>query len=141
MKKKIKLKTGDIVDYTLDGKNTHLIVDGYDGCTIKEFEEGYRKVIKVERPVTYKTIYEAPKEILDKEEKEYLENVIRPFRNKVEFIVNSNSNVEVENQYIAIKLSTEEWFSFPYFKKGTMYKGMKPSKRYTLEELGLFEGE
>ena len=26
---------------------------------------------------------------------------------------------------------------FPDFKKGTMYKGMKPEKSYTLKELGI----
>ena len=28
---------------------------------------------------------------------------------------------------------------FPFFENGTMYKGMKKEKKYTLKELGLFE--
>ena len=30
-----------------------------------------------------------------------------------------------------------EYITLPEFKKGTMFKGMDPTKEYTLEELGL----
>ena len=74
-------------------------------------------------------------QILDEVEKRYLKGVIRPFRNEKLIIVkHSTSN------------GSEEWLNFvsekgsfylPNFKTGTMYKGMKQGKHYTLEELGL----
>lgn len=77
--------------------------------------------------------YIVEKEILDDKEKEYLSNVIKPFRDKVEYIVKKDCYPE---EYISISLSDEN-IDFPNFKKGTMYKGMEKDKRYTLEELGL----
>ena len=75
-------------------------------------------------------------QILDDAEKRYLRGVIRPFRNEVKYMFKSSSNEE----FISIVLEDKErreYFNFPYFKKGTMYKGMEANKVYTLEELGL----
>ena len=77
--------------------------------------------------------YIVEKEILDDKEKEYLSNVIKPFRDKFEYIVKKDCYPE---EYISISLSDEN-IDFPNFKKGTMYKGMEIEKKYTLEELGL----
>lgn len=77
--------------------------------------------------------YVVEKEILDEEEKEYLTNVIKPFRHKVEYIVKLGCSPE---EYISISLPEED-VDLPYFKKGTMYKGMEQGEEYTLEELGL----
>ena len=76
-----------------------------------------------------------PKQILDKEEKEYLEAVIKPFIRKVEYI-RKLSFREIENIVILLK---NDVISLPRFKKDVMYKGMVPNEEYTLEELGLFE--
>ena len=78
--------------------------------------------------------YIVEKEILEEEEKEYLSNVIKPFRDKVEYIVKETSSY---NEYIKITIKKDDCLSFPYFKRGTMYKGMEIEKKYTLEELGL----
>ena len=76
-------------------------------------------------------------QILDKEEKEYLSAVIKPFRDEILYIVKHNALVEdIDYQYISIGLS-EPNMSFPTFRKGTMYKGMELNKKYTLKELGL----
>ena len=74
-------------------------------------------------------------QILDKEEKKYLENVIRPFRYRVIYISKISTST---SEYIRIGINNDECM-LPYFKAGTMYKGMKPDKEYTLKELGLFE--
>ena len=74
------------------------------------------------------------KPILDEKEKEYLRAVIRPFRKEINYII-KNDFFE-ENEYIEIVLEKEN-IIFPNFEKGTMYKNMKPNKKYTLEELGL----
>lgn len=91
------------------------------------------KIIKIEEP-TYKTVYEN-KEILDDIEKEYLRNIIKPFRDKVVCIMKVD---DVNGECITIIMESEyDSFDLPCFKKGTMYKGMKPEKEYGLEELGI----
>ena len=75
-------------------------------------------------------------QILNDAEKRYLACVIKPFRDKVKYMLKNSLNEE----FISIVLEDKErreYFNFPYFKKGTMYKGMEANKRYTLEELGL----
>ena len=39
--------------------------------------------------------------------------------------------------YIQITFNDYCDMSFPYFEDGTMYKGMKADKEYSLEDLGL----
>lgn len=103
--------------------------------------EGLGKIIKIEEP-EYRTVYEKDKEILDKEEKEYLSAVIKPFRNRVESI---QKKYFLGKEYIKINIKAKiqgnssliDDILLPYFKQGTMYKGMKLQKEYTLKELGL----
>ena len=80
-------------------------------------------------------------QILDKEEKEYLSAVIKPFKNKEEvaIVISKVAMCGVESLEISIKrnFDFETILCFPPFEKGTMYKGMKPNKYYTLKELGL----
>ena len=75
-------------------------------------------------------------DILDKKEHDYLEAVIKPWKEKVEDIVKYNSYDGAE--YILISLHRpDQDIYLPEFPKGTMYKGMKTNVRYTLEKLGL----
>lgn len=77
--------------------------------------------------------------ILDETEKKYLENVLSPFKNKIEYIDKIYSYVDSkECLRVALKNETEFW-CFPNFEEGTMYKDMEVGKEYTLKELGLFE--
>ena len=78
--------------------------------------------------------YIVEKEILDEEEKEYLSNVIRPFRDKVKYIVKETF---INEEFINITIKNDSSLCFPCFEKETMYKGMEEDKEYTLEELGL----
>lgn len=78
--------------------------------------------------------------ILDDAERQYLSAVIKPFRNRVEFI----SKVVMAYQggctdcYICIRFTdSSKDMSFPVFCETDMYKGMKLYEKYTLEELGL----
>lgn len=91
-------------------------------------------IVKVERPVKYETVFERKEEILDEAEKKYLANVIRPFKDKIKGIVKLSN---FDDEYILIEVKDDGNIVFPYFKKGTMYKRMRPKKEYTLEELGL----
>lgn len=72
--------------------------------------------------------------ILDEAEKKYLSNVIRPWRDKVKWIVKMGTCGNQE--YIKICLE-DEGTNLPNFKKNTIYKGMKSYKEYSLDELGL----
>lgn len=79
-------------------------------------------------------IYQEPKPILDDIEKEYLNNVIKPFRNRITKI----RKFYHWDEYIVIYLKErEETVCLPSFPKNSMYKGMIPMKYYTLDELGL----
>lgn len=131
----IVLKKGDVIYYN-DGQICLVIL-----TEIKLDTKTCNKISKVLRPVKYETIYEASKRILDKEEKEYLENVLKPFRNKINYIGKikySVSNTNDKRAFIGIDL-IDEVFSLPNFDLDLMYKGMEFNKKYTLKELGLFE--
>lgn len=79
--------------------------------------------------------YQEPS-ILDDVEKEYLRAVIKPFRDKVTYV--ALLGYDERKIYIRIKTQNDPaGICFPNFKKGTMYKGMKLGKKYTLEELDL----
>lgn len=77
--------------------------------------------------------------ILDKSEKRYLENVLRPFKDRVAYV--DKEDYGTKKEFIHIEIINDIELDFPNFEKGTMYKGMDSNKHYTLEELGLFEKE
>lgn len=90
---------------------------------------------------------EAEQIILDNIEKRYLENVLKPFKDRILFakkttIYDTDSGYE----YVCFKVVTPDnedynYLVLPYFIKGTMYKKMKLDEQYSLEKLGLFEGD
>ena len=92
-------------------------------------------IVKVERPTHYKIVFERKEEVLDATEKKYLAGVIRPFRDKVKYIY--KGQVWSNNREFINIILKEDTLDLPYFKKGTMYKGMETGRNYTLEELGL----
>ena len=100
----------------------------------KVTDERFGKIIKIEEPI-YQTVYEHKEEILDEAEKRYLKAVIRPFRAKMKYIMKEDINYATK-EYIRIDLG-REMINLPKFDSGSMYKGMKLNKGYTLEELGL----
>lgn len=70
--------------------------------------------------------------ILEEKEKEYLAAVIKPFRERIECV----KKIVHKREFLKIFLEDES-IAFPYFEKGTMYKGMEEGRGYTLEDLGL----
>ena len=76
--------------------------------------------------------------ILDEAEKEYLGNIVKPYRDRVGFIVKTEDD-DCERIIICVLGLTQykNYIMLPYFYKNTMYKGMEVGKGYTLEELGL----
>ena len=80
-------------------------------------------------------------EILTDKEKEYLSNIIKPFKKYISEIkkipVESQERIIIKyHDYLSIDGITH-CILLPTFKKGTMYLGMELYKEYTLEELGL----
>lgn len=80
---------------------------------------------------------EEVKEILDAEEKEYLGNVIKPFRDRVTKIKKFENIRDRQKEYITIYIKNDYAITLPNFKKNTMYQNIELDKMYTLEELGL----
>ena len=80
-------------------------------------------------------------QILTEEEYEYLDNVIEPFRNKIINISKYRENPVKDTEYIEIRYASIHGnirqVTLPEFDVGTMFKGMKLNKLYTLAELGL----
>lgn len=72
-------------------------------------------------------------DILTDKEKAYLSTVIKPFRKKVGYVKKIDCG---KREFLKIYLEDDS-IPFPFFTKGTMYKGMEADKHYTLEELGL----
>ncbi len=119
----------------LDGYITYIEIE-YGGKIVKEYactnEAGIKKFLE--------WLEEDDEEgckhtILTDKEKAYLSVVIKPFREKVEYVYKKCSEID-EREYLEISLENGV-ISFPYFEKGTMYKGMELDEPYTLEELGL----
>lgn len=95
---KSDLKEGDIVtyrngrrrivkeDYLINDKGEkQLSLQNYDNYLLDKDNDSKFDIVKVERP-TYETVFERKEEILDETEKRYLKQVIRPFRDRVEYI-------------------------------------------------------
>ena len=70
---------------------------------------------------------------LTKEEKDYLSEVVKPFRDKIEYIKRLTSDSWDSIQMITDKGVTAVLF----FETDTRYKNMEPDRKYTLAELGL----
>ena len=113
--------------------NPHKITeDGLIDCDNYEYARKLSYLIKGKLEI------EQP--ILTENEKVYLEGVLRPFKDKVIFIMKWFQHSKSQ-EYIHIGIENDLDSNFPNFQRGTMYKGMELNKSYTLEELGLFEGE
>lgn len=81
------------------------------------------------------------KDVLDEVEKKYLKSIIRPFKDRVEYIEKKSIGtlyfIAISIKSIAIDCSIETIY-LPYFEpKSKMYEGMELNKEYTLKELGL----
>ena len=81
------------------------------------------------------------KPILNEAEKQYLSNVLKPFRDKVVYIIKYKCIGTDKEEEISIAYYTDnksmQCFELPPFKKGTIYKGMELGEKYSVEDLGL----
>ena len=84
--------------------------------------------------------------ILDEKEKEYLNNIIKPFKHRVLYISKQHASLAPREEFIQIGIKClngskvlHEVINLPTFVESTMYKHMKPYYEYTMEELELDE--
>lgn len=147
---KADLKDGDIVIYRNGGKrivnktaNKIVHMEDFSDLSFNlcDFREDLTNtkgckydIVKI-YSAEYKTVF-SKEEILDKAEKKYLANVIRPFKNRVKYIYKQQSGANKKQEFIGIILEKDA-LKLPYFTAGTMYKGMEIDRNYTLEELEL----
>ena len=73
---------------------------------------------------------------LTDKEREYLSAVIKPFRDKINFIIKRSFPFVYVEEYICIDL-TKERVCLPLFEEGKYYQGLELDREYDLEELGL----
>lgn len=81
---------------------------------------------------------------LSGQEKEFLEERLRPFKDEIGSIIKERSGNDTDLYRIRIEgtfRSSLEIIHFSWFKGNTMYQGMEPNRNYTLEDLELFEEE
>lgn len=83
--------------------------------------------------------------ILTNKEKMYIENIVKPFKNRVKFISKLHSGEEDSYVRICVQrynnTETVEYINLPFFDGYEMYTGMVYFQHYTLKELGLFNDE
>lgn len=79
---------------------------------------------------------EEVKDRLTAKEKEYLSNIIKPFRGSVKNIEKCDSGIS-HGEHIVIRIKNNTPIFLPDFKKNTLYQNMETYVNYTLEELGL----
>lgn len=133
----------NIVDILYPNRETYFLIEEETICTfepeniVKKISGTFFKKLPNNFTGTIDVVngYIGKPEILDEEEKRYLEGVIRPFRDKVKYIEKIGNSLE---EYIWIEIKGDD-IKLPFFKANTMYKSMELEKRYTLKELGLFE--
>ena len=125
--KKIRRNTWEKGDYvTLKDNKVVTIGDQPSGLYIDDFSADCWEE------------YKEP--VLNEKEKEYLSAVIKPFRDRVVYILKVEAGEC--NWLISIKIKrydedSNEYIDLPYFRENTMYKNMLINREYTLEELGL----
>ena len=79
------------------------------------------------------------KSILTEKEKEYLSAVVKPFKDKVSYIVKQQGfkdDKKLSVEFIIIYVDDEKLI-LPSYDKGALYKDMKLAEKYTVEDLGL----
>ena len=128
-------------EFRIDGLSYKCKLSNYGlMCWSNNLQRWYITSIIGELLTGEKQIIKLPKPILDEKEKEYLSNVIKPFRDRIISIRKYKFNQdEYIGMYIKYYAETDEneMITLPVFKEGTMYKGIEINKEYTLKELGL----
>ena len=136
-----KFKIGDKVVNIINGKKGIIISVDYSRCDVNKplgkftLKYGVKYEDNMESLNSIVEIEKLP-DILDEKEKEYLRNVIKPFKRDIVYIKKTKSFGK-DKKYIEIGLNLDDFLIFPNLKYDTMYKGMELDKKYTLKDLDL----
>ena len=136
MKKRIK----DLTEEEMENQGFMLMLhqmgkgdkNGITPCKVIHFDKSVNDFLNTEVDIPQK-------HILNKQEHDYLRAVCKS--EKVKYI--KKTETESGKQFIQIMVKSNFYYcttarcSFPYFTKGTMYKGMEVDKHYTIEDLEL----
>lgn len=82
--------------------------------------------------------------VLTYEEMQYLENIVRPFKDRVKSITKrlySNDDAYIQLNVKSMHDRNYELINLPLFVRNKMYRRMVAEKEYTLKDLGMFENE
>lgn len=104
----------------------------YFGCNYETLAEAQLAISNFEKLI--RKWNAEHREILDDAEKEYLVAVIKPFKDRIDYIVKKRFGTDKEYLHISM---TPENFYLPNFDRNQMYKGMTAGNEYTLKELKL----
>ena len=130
--KKVRRKDWELNKYICLNKDKNIVNDsGHEVLFTIDFDD-----IKNEHWEEYN------EDILNEEEKPYLESILKPYKDRVDFVVKEVIGDYYERIIICVSVknkSYKNYIAFPYFNKGTMYKGMEIDKKYTVNELRLYE--
>lgn len=112
----------------------------FEPATEEDVKKYFEEYVKGFNGYDIKVEVKKKEPILDEKEKEYLSAVVRPFRDRVNYIqktdcINNTSYIIISVTHIERKDS--DIICLPFFKINTMYKGMENEKCYILEELGI----
>ena len=113
---------------------TYDILAVYKPCYIGDSIRAIRRYIEKNQEPNW--TWEKDEYILDKEERRYLRNIIRPFREKVLCIRKEN---RLDLSFIRIECKGNEHIDLPFFREGDYYKNMVNQKDYTIQDLRLFD--
>lgn len=126
-------------------KNIEFYERELKSCTIEgqvvSFQIG-RKTMSFSDISTFINWLKEEHQILDDVEKKYLRNILEPLKTENTFL-KKEQDVNCCAEYIYVgnvksyKKGKTDFIYLPFFKRGTMYKGMEQDRKYTLEELGL----
>lgn len=122
-----------------NNKNSLLRLEKDFKYSKEEWEKERFEILKeIEEVDKYFEELEKKRPKLTVEEKAYLSAVIKPFRDRVEFIKKRSFSTTKRGkvEYIAMDLGTDD-VCLPVFEKGKYYQGLELDREYDLEELGL----
>lgn len=79
--------------------------------------------------------------LLTDEEKKYLRNVIKPFRERVKYIrkapYEDGEFIMLLVKYKDVINNWDDEIAFPCFREGEYFSGLENDRKYTIDELGL----
>ena len=132
----VELRNGEIRKIKLNGDNSLNVVGFEDYCSLNNYDDNlhndknkYYDIIKIYK--YYKRL-----DILTDEERSYLKNLIKPFRDRIDSICKCRYD-RVVKEYLIIRIKDDVGITLPDFKQDEHYAGMEVDKDYSLEELGL----